>query len=83
MLGVFIDFVIPESPSSLGYASSVRIENIRTLEGEVRKLRSPRWPEAFPLIDAAKRDKGRAACTKNIASGATRPLSAMTPTARS
>jgi hypothetical protein len=60
MLGVLIDFEIDESTSSIGYRSSVRIEKLRTLEDAVRTLRSPRWPEAFPPIDADLRDKGRA-----------------------
>jgi mono/diheme cytochrome c family protein len=59
VLGVFGDFEIPERPPQTGYASSVRIRNLLALEDSVKTLWSPQWPDAFPPIDPAKRDRGK------------------------
>jgi hypothetical protein len=52
-LGVFGDFAIPESPTLLpiGYASSVKVVNLTTLENLLKTLWSPQWPADFPPID--------------------------------
>lgn len=60
VLGVFADFDIPENPGLTGYASSVRVQNLRALEEWVRTLWSPRWPADFPPIDESKRRAGEA-----------------------
>ena len=53
VVGVFADFVIPEEPTllNLGYASSVKIENLTELENLLKSLWSPLWPADFPPID--------------------------------
>jgi hypothetical protein len=55
VLGVFGDFAIPASPPflHLGYASSVRILNLTSLENQLKTLWSPQWPADFPAIDQA------------------------------
>ncbi len=50
-----IPFVDPEDP----FRSSVDIQNLRTLESLVRKLKPPRWPAEFPSIDRAQAARGR------------------------
>jgi hypothetical protein len=53
VVGVFADLVIPEEPTllNLGYASSVRLENLAALEDLLKSLWSPLWPADFPPID--------------------------------
>jgi hypothetical protein len=60
VLGVFANFNIPERPSivSPGYASTVRITNLATLEDQLKQLWSPLWPADFPKIDMAAAAKG-------------------------
>jgi mono/diheme cytochrome c family protein len=61
VLGVFGEVTVskPHSASVFtGYGSSARIPDLIHLEGLVRKLQSPRWPDAFPPIDEAKRATG-------------------------
>ena len=53
VLGVFGDFAIPETPPllHLGYASSVKVLNLTTLENLLKTLWSPQWPADFPKVD--------------------------------
>jgi hypothetical protein len=63
VLGVFGEVhVSPKNTASIftGYRSSVRVPDLIHLEEAVENLRSPRWPDTFPPIDAAKADAGRA-----------------------
>ncbi|MDR3634246.1 MAG: di-heme-cytochrome C peroxidase, partial [Isosphaeraceae bacterium] len=59
VLGVFGDFEVPERPGVTGYASSVRVLNLASIEESLKTLWSPQWPSTFPPIDPTKRDKGR------------------------
>jgi cytochrome c peroxidase len=60
VLGVFGDFAIPDSPSlfHVGYASSVKFENLRSLENQLKTLWSPQWPADFPPIDQSAAAEG-------------------------
>jgi len=60
VLGVFADFTIPEDPSilSLGYSSTVKIQELGELEDLVKTLWSPLWPSDFPKIDQNAAAKG-------------------------
>lgn len=42
-----------------GYRSSVRVPDLLHLEEQIRKLRSPEWPELLPPIDKEKAVAGR------------------------
>ena len=60
VLGVFGEVTIPGEPPAIpGYRSTVRIGNLRDIEKRLFELKSPRWPEAFPPIDPAKRAAGK------------------------
>lgn len=59
VLGVFGDFDIPDRPTPLGYASTVQVRNLLKLEEWLKSLWSPRWPAAFPAVDAQKAERGR------------------------
>jgi hypothetical protein len=61
VLGVFGDFTIPDDPSllNLGYHSSVEFSRLEALEGLVKTLWSPLWPDDFPKIDRALAAKGQ------------------------
>lgn len=41
------------------YASTVRLENLHTLEELAYKLQPPTWPESFPPIDMERAARGR------------------------
>ncbi len=58
VLGVFGRLDIPDPPGILGYQSSVRIQDLRSLETWITSLWSPRWPEAIKPLDVPKRDRG-------------------------
>jgi hypothetical protein len=60
VLGVFGDFVIPETPRllHLGYSSSVKVLNLISLENQLKVLWSPQWPADFPPIDQAAAAQG-------------------------
>jgi hypothetical protein len=60
VLGVFADFSIPEDPSilSLGYSSTVKMQNLGDLEDLLETLWAPKWPADFPKIDQAAAAKG-------------------------
>ena len=60
VLGVFGRLNIPEHPDVTGYPSSVRVLNLLAIEKNITKLWSPKWPAAFPPINATLRDQGRA-----------------------
>ena len=59
-IGVFADVAIPEDPSllNIGYASSVKISALSDLEGLLKTLWSPKWPDSFPKIDRDAAAKG-------------------------
>jgi cytochrome c2 len=62
VLGVFGEVrVSPPHTATVftGYRSSIRIPDLVHLEGLVRKLQSPQWPEGFPPIDREKAEAGR------------------------
>lgn len=63
VLGVFGDVDIPDDPGPFGYASTVKVQTLTQLEQWLTTLWSPQWPAAFPAIDPAKRDRGRALYT--------------------
>ena len=43
VIGVFGDLDIPDRPSILGYASSVKVLNLNKLEDNLKSLWSPQW----------------------------------------
>jgi hypothetical protein len=45
LVGVFVAIDPGKSPPSRGYASSVRLSNLRALEHRLKTLKSPAWPE--------------------------------------
>ena len=59
VLGVFGHVEIPDKPGITGYASSVKVQNLRGIETSLTTLWSPLWPADFPPIDTALRDEGR------------------------
>lgn len=59
VIGVFGDIDIPDRPSVLGYASSVKVVNLTKLEENLKSLWSPQWPREFPPIDQAAAAKGK------------------------
>lgn len=59
VLGVFGELRVPSEPEvKPGYGSSAHVENLFWIEQRLKKLRSPRWPEAFPAINPALKSKG-------------------------
>ena len=61
VIGVFGEVRVSEPHTATvltGYKSSVRVPDLIRLEQIVRKLQSPRWPDAFPPIDEGKRKAG-------------------------
>ena len=60
VLGVFAEITIPERPSllNLGYASTVKIQELGDLENLLKSLWSPQWPGDFPKIDPDAAAKG-------------------------
>jgi hypothetical protein len=64
VIGVFGDLAIPESPSVLGYASSIKMHNLNKLEDNLKSLWSPLWPADFPAIDQEAAAKGWAIYTR-------------------
>ena len=61
VLGVFGSFVIPEEGSffRVGYPSSVKVGNLRSLEDQLKGLWSPLWPAEFPPVDARQAQQGQ------------------------
>lgn len=49
------------------YRSTVNIENLHQLEDFAYKLQPPVWPDAFPAIDRARAESGRALFGKHCA----------------
>jgi hypothetical protein len=70
VLGVFADFEIPDNPSILnvGYASSVKMQNLQDLENQLKTLWSPQWPTDFPKIDQGAAAKGATLYQSNCVS---------------
>lgn len=65
VLGVFGGLEVPSAPMPVpGFKSTVRVLNLLVLEEELKSLWSPLWPSAFPPIDKAKADRGKAAFVK-------------------
>jgi hypothetical protein len=60
VLGVFANIKI-EKPHFLHwyYESTAKRINLLEIEDRLAKLRSPKWPDAFPPIDAAKAAQGQ------------------------
>ncbi len=67
-LGVYGTVDLTKSPMT-GYASSVKIAELDTLEALLRRLEPPKWPaDILPPIDAAKAQQGSAVFAQNCAS---------------
>jgi hypothetical protein len=49
------------------FKSSIRLENLHTMETLTYKLRPPAWPDVFPAIDRDKAERGRQQFVKNCA----------------
>ena len=49
------------------FESTVRIDNLHTLETLAYKITPPAWPDTFPPIDAARAERGRALFYQNCA----------------
>lgn len=63
VVGVFGEVRISDPNTATvftGYKSSVRVPDLIRLEQLIRKMHSPRWPDAFPAIDELKRAAGEA-----------------------
>jgi hypothetical protein len=60
VLGVFGGLEIPDSPTKLGYRSTVRIRELREIEDWLKTLKPPKWPAAFPPIDRDAAEAGEA-----------------------
>jgi hypothetical protein len=52
VLGVFGDVHIPQDQPLVGYASTVQVSNLRSIETQLRELKSPLWP--FEKPDSAQ-----------------------------
>jgi len=65
VIGVFGDLEIPDKPSILGYASSIKMRNLDKLEDDLKTLWSPLWPADFPAIDQEAAAKGWAIYTRD------------------
>jgi hypothetical protein len=65
VIGVFGDLEIPDKPSILGYASSIKMRNLAKLEDDLKTLWSPLWPADFPAIDQEAAAKGWAIYTRD------------------
>jgi hypothetical protein len=60
VLGVFANIDIKKpSPLHWYYKSTAKRINLLEIEDRLAQLRSPRWPPAFPAIDAAKAAQGQ------------------------
>jgi len=59
VLGVFGNIEIPTEPPTLGYASTVQIQNLRDIESLIWKLKSPQWPKEFGELDEKTVARGR------------------------
>lgn len=64
LIGVFGPVDVDREPDKIGYASSLRLENMIDLEALIVRLKSPRWPEALPPIDGNLAGDGQAAYLK-------------------
>jgi hypothetical protein len=51
--------LIPSVDPADPFRSSVDIQNLRTLESLVKRLKPPRWPAEFPPIDRTQAARGR------------------------
>lgn len=58
VVGVFGSLSIEKPGKKLKYKATVDYHGIGVLEGYVKKLRSPRWPEAFPDVNEAQVEAG-------------------------
>lgn len=58
VLGVFGELDV--SPALTGYISSVRVDNLILIERQLKRLQSPRWPDAFGALDEGLKTKGAA-----------------------
>ncbi len=70
VIGVFAHIETDKSKASVGYRSSIRIQELIDLERLLAKLKSPRWPEdLFGAIDREKAERGKALYDKAGCSG--------------
>lgn len=60
VIGVFGDVAIPRDAPlfNTGYASSVKVLALESLENQLKGLWSPQWPAGFPKIDQAAATRG-------------------------
>ena len=60
IIGVFAKIDPGHPPPTVAYDSSVRLKDLRRLEGQLKRLKSPVWPEdILPPIDREKAAQGR------------------------
>lgn len=71
VLGVFGEIVVTPQPSEAGllihYDSSIRTRNLVEMELLVKDLQAPPWPDAFPAINDALRQRGETLFAANCA----------------
>ncbi len=60
VIGVFGDVVLRSGSFPHGFRSSVRTQNLNSLEEVLRHLRPPAWPTNFPALNQARVEAGRA-----------------------
>ena len=66
LVGVFATIDPGHPPPSRGYASSVRLSNLRKLEDRLKTLKSPAWPEdVLPPINRELAAAGRSVFVRN------------------
>jgi hypothetical protein len=66
LVGVFASIDPGNPPPSRGYASSVRLSNLRALEDRLKTLKSPAWPEnVLPPINRDVAVAGREVFVRN------------------
>src|SRR5262249_6621961 len=67
VLGVFghMEFTPRKGRFAVYRTSTVDVKGLKELEEILARLESPRWPDAFPAIDAAKAKAGEALYAKN------------------
>jgi len=59
-MGVFATFDLDKKKGDKGYRSSVNVPNLVKIEGQLKSLQSPLWPEAFlPKIDRSLAEIGK------------------------
>ena len=84
VLGVFGEVLLVPGNPLKGYASSVRVESLDSMEQLVKVLEAPRWPAHFPPIDTALAAKGETLFDSDCVACHTKPQArpAAAPTER-